>query len=308
MEQQLMGPRQVLRQGLMFLDIGVEKRKWTHDKKLTKFKKNYGSHPLALAAQWYDLVHRLDDEELKMTTKEVNRGFKMFLVAHFFLFNYTRNADQLGDRFSMCAEYCSGKHLWIWIERIAALAKHVIYWPNDLNDPDSEKLALSIDGVDKKTWERPHATEFLPFDRRNYTQKHAHGGLKYQITLCAQRQQCVHIFGPVRGGMGDKEMLERSQVLERLGNGKLAVCDRGYIKDAFKTKVAWPNPHDSKLANNLKSRIRLRHETFNGKMSVYATMNQTWRHTDKQHGLAFRAIAVTIQYELDNGVSYLFDP
>ncbi|KAL7564770.1 hypothetical protein ACA910_010177 [Epithemia clementina (nom. ined.)] len=155
---------------------------------------------------------------------------------------------------------------------------------------------------------KKHKTEFLPYDRQNYSQKHSHGGVKYQVTLCAQRQQCVHIFGPVRGGMSDQEMLERSGILKQLKTGKLANADRGYINQKFVKQVLWPNPHDSKEVNNLKSRIRLRHETFNGKMSFFGCLNQTWRHTTEQHGIAFCAVAVTIQYAMNNGTAILFQP
>ena len=300
-------PDQVLNLGLILLSIDNDK-KLTKERRLIKFKKHYGAHPLTLATQWYALC-TTDIEEAKLTEKEKRRGLKMFLVSHYFLWNYPRNSDQLADRFRMCTDYARGKHLWDWIQKIAGLEKLVIDWPKALDRSDAEVNVVSIDGVDKKTWERPHKTECLPYDRKNYTQKHAHGGIKYQVTLCAHRQQCVHIFGPVRGGMGDKEMLERSGILNRLVPGKLANCDRGYIKEQFAHKIAWPNPQqDSKLVNNLKSRIRLRHETFNGKMAFYATMSQTWRHTDKQHGLAFRAIAVTIQYALNDGTAILFEP
>ena len=133
--------------------------------------------------------------------------------------------------------------------------------------------------------------------------------LKYQIVMAAHRPRCVHIYGPVRGGMGDKEMLERSGVLARLRPGKLIVADRGYIKKEFGGKISWPNPQeDSKEANNLKSRIRLRHESFNGKMAAFGCLNQTWRHSDDKHGIAFRAVAVTVQYALDNGTNLLFEP
>ena len=300
MAPELLDPSFVLAYGLSLLKL--DSKRSNSAKRIEKFKAHYGADPLVMASQWFDLSHGT------LTSKEVRRGLKMFLVAHYFLWNYPRNATQLGDKFDMCPEYAQGKHLWDWIAHLASLESKVIYWPASLNCPTTEKVAISVDGVDKKTWERKHQTEFLPFDRKNYTQKHAHGGLKYQIVLAAQRMQCVHIYGPVPGGMGDKEMLSRSGVLAMLPKGKLAVCDRGYIKNDFKEKVAWPNHHDTKQANNMKSRIRLRHESFNGKMSFYASMNQTWRHSDDKHGLAFRAVAVTVQYGLDCGTLVLFEP
>ena len=303
-------PSEVLERGLRLLHVD-DAGKLTLERRRLKFTKHYGSHPLVIAAQWFDLCHATDDngEEL-LSTNEIKRGgFKMFMVAHFFLYNYTRNSEQLSDRFDMCECYARGEHLWGWIRKIAFLQKKVIFWPRILDSPESEVNVLSVDGVDKKVFERKHKTQMLPFDRGNCSHKHAHGALKYQIVLAAHRPRCVHIYGPVRGGMGDLEMLERSGVLERLKPGKLIVADHGYIKKEYSGKISWPNPHeDSKQANNLKSRIRLRHESFNGKMATFGCLNQTWRHSDEKHGIAFRAVAVTVQYALDNGTSLLFEP
>ena len=184
------------------------------------------------------------------------------------------------------------------------LKEKVIKFLNDLMLKDTERNALLIDGVDKKTWERK--TETLNMDRKNYTKKHGHGGLKYQIVLCALRQQCCHIYGPVRGGMYDREMLKHSKVLGRLTDGKIVNVDRGYIEKKWSKYLSWPNPQNLKEVNNFKSRIRLRHETFNGRMAFFGCMSQTWSHTIEKHGLAFRAVAVTVQYQMNNG-SPLFD-
>jgi hypothetical protein len=300
----IVDPREVLARGLRFLNLDP-KRKWNKECRVRCFKKHYGASPLSLATQWHDLCHT-NIEKAKLTKKEKSRGIKMFLVSHFFLWNYTRNADQLGRRFGMCEKMARGLHLWDWIERVAALEERVIFWPKDLDLSETEVNAISIDGVDKRKWETKHAS--LSLNTKNCSQKHNHGALKYQITLAAHRQQCVHIFGPVRGGMGDKEMLSSSEILKRLKKGKLANTDRGYIdQKKFGKQLSWPNPQDSPEVNNLKSRIRLRHETFNGKMACYSAMSQTWRHSEEQHNLAFRAVAVTIQYALNDGEAVLFE-
>ncbi len=290
-------PDEVVTRGLQFLNLDYN-NKWTKERHIKKFRKHYGPSPLTIASQWYDLCHTTV-EDAKLTDKEKTRGFNMFLCVHYFLWHYPRNADTLAGAFGICERYVQGKNLWVWVLRIARLEKKVIFWPPCLDDMDTEINAISIDGVDKKTWERKHKE--LPYDPRNYTQKHAHGGIKYQIVLCAQRQQVVDIYGPVRGGMGDKEMLERSKILERLKQGKLANVDRGYICEKWSTQLSWPNIQDDKDVHNFKSRIRLRHESFNGRMAFWACMHHTWRHSIEQHGLAFRAVAVTVQYEMRNG-------
>jgi hypothetical protein len=202
MTRDLVKPKDVVSRGLSYLKIDPE-QKWSHEKRDKKFKKHYGACALTLATQWFDLCHS-EIKDARLTEKEKKRGFRMFLMAHYFLWNYTRNADQLGATFGICECYARGKPLWDWIKHIAALEKRVIFWPTELDSTDTEVNILSIDGTDKKDWERKHET--LPFDKKNYTQKHNHGGLKYQVTLAAHRPQCVDIFGPVRGGMGDKDV------------------------------------------------------------------------------------------------------
>ena len=100
---------------------------------------------------------------------------------------------------------------------------------------------------------------------RNTTTRGANGKSPFQ-----SKQASVSIFlGPVRGGMGDKEMLTESGVLGLLKNRKLAIVDRGYINKDNRHKLSWPNPHDSKAVNNFKARARLRHEAFNGRMCFF---------------------------------------
>jgi hypothetical protein len=297
MSRYFLDPRECLARGLRFLHIDPKGKK-SKKTRTEEFRKHYGSSPLDIASQWYDLC-QTNIEKAKLTRQEKTRGFKMFMAAHFFLWGYCKNANLLASRFGICERLARGAHLWDWIKHIAGLEKHVIFWPKALDSATSETASHSTDGVDKKTWERKHET--LPYDKKKYTKKHAHGGLKFQLTLCAQRSRCIDIFGPVRGGMGDKEMLERSGILKRLKKGKLVIADRGYINDKWKEQVSWPHEHDSKEANNFKSRVRLRHETFNGRMSFFGTMTQTWRHTDEQLGFAFRAVAVIVQYQMNNG-------
>ncbi len=299
-----LSPDEVIARGLRYLCIDSQSL-WTSKKRYRYFKKLYGSSPLVISVQWYDLCHLEDNAGVRvLEPKEVSRGFKMFMMVHFFLWHYPRNAETFGAAFRVCDKYAGGAKLWRWIGHIAALQLKVIFWPAELDMADSEVNVVSIDGVDKKCWERKHDT--LPYDKRNFSQKHNHGALKYQVTLCAHRQRCAHIFGPVRGGMSDREMLERSGIYHRLKEGKLANVDRGYIDKKHKEKLSWPNAQDLPATNNLKSRIRLRHETFNGRMGFFESMRQTWRHTERQHGIAFRAVAVIVQYQMDNG-SPLFD-
>jgi hypothetical protein len=54
-------------------------------------------------------------------------------MAHYFLWNYTRNAHQLGDTFGICECYARGKPLWDWIKHIPVLENSVIFWPTEFD-------------------------------------------------------------------------------------------------------------------------------------------------------------------------------
>ena len=126
-------------------------------------------------------------------------------------------------------------------------------------------------------------------------------GVKYQLVTAVQVSQIVHIYGPCRGGMHDKTMLEESGVLDLIQPGKLAAVDGGYIKQQHADKLSWPNPHQDPVTHNFFSRCRLRHETANGRMTFYRILSDTFRHSIEKHGAAFTAVAVTSQYAFENG-------
>ena len=98
----LLSVQEVLTMGLSF--VRIEKpiqQRMSQETRMNKFRKHYGSTPLDLAEQWYDLtvttipLASLDEKDKTM------KGFKMFMVAHYFLWTYPRNAEQLASRFSM---------------------------------------------------------------------------------------------------------------------------------------------------------------------------------------------------------------
>ena len=111
----------------------------------------------------------------------------------------------------------------------------------------------------------------------------------------------VHIYGPARGGLHDSTMLHESGVLNMLKKGKFVICDRGYIDQKLKDKLSWPNPQDVPVVNNFKSRARLRHETFNGRIRHFNILSEIFHHGSVKHGPAFEAVVGLMQYQMENG-------
>lgn len=86
---------------------------------------------------------------------------------------------------------------------------------------------------------------------------------------------------------------------DKIPEGKLGIADSGYQGGA---KLALPNRGvDDQVLHNFKSRARCRHETFNGRIKFYSLLQQTFRHGAAKHRLAFEAICVTVQYQMENG-------
>jgi hypothetical protein len=295
----LLSPAIVLKQGLRY--VQVESKGMSKDKQNKEFHKHYGSSPTVLANIWYDLT-TTDIVEARVSEKEqCETGFRMFLVSHYYLWTYPKNSNLLASRFRICERYSRGRHIWKWIERIAALKKKKIIWDPRLNDSNSEIFVVTIDGTDFRAWEKKHPT--LPRDNGQCSQKFNHGAVKYEIAISIFAAKVVWIGGSFRGGEHDMTMLREGGLLDKIAPGKLGVVDRGYksSRPEVESKLSLPNVHDPKELNNFKSRSRLRQETFNGRLKFFNVLSQTFEHAFELHHLAFEAVVVIVQYQMDNG-------
>ena len=94
----------------------------------------------------------------------------------------------------------------------------------------------------------------------------------------------------------------------KIAPGKKVHADLGYKSSRpDETMLAVPNPRDSKPLYNFKSRCRLRHETFNGRIKCFNVLSETFRHGEEKHKLAMEAVCVIVQYQMENGQP-IFDP
>jgi hypothetical protein len=50
-----------------------------------------------------------------------------------------------------------------------------------------------------------------------------------------------------------------------------------------------------------KARVRARHETFNGRLKFFSSLNDTYHHSWANYVHVFEAVAVTVIYQMDNG-------
>jgi hypothetical protein len=295
----LLSPNDVLLRGLQYLRMGSSTKSLAQKRK--EFHKHYGSSSLDLADMWYDMTVT-DIAEARIGRNELcDKGFRMFLVAHFFLWTYPKNSSLMASRFQIGERCMRGEPVWRWIMRIAALKKKKIKWETRLDLPDTEIFVVTIDGTDFKMWERKHPR--LNQDKGQCSVKFNHGAAKYEIAISVYTAQVAWISGPYRGAEHDMTMLRRGGLLDKIQPGKKAIADRGYrsSREEVKSKISLPNPYDSKELNNLKSRARLRHETFNGRLKFFKVLSDTFRHGYDKHKFVVEAVAVIVQYQMDNG-------
>lgn len=262
----------------------------------------YGSSAKVLAEQFEDMQIS-ENDKARLTRKDnSSKGLCSFLMAHHWLWAAPKNATLMATRFRVCVDYCQGKHLWKWIRRIAALAEEKIRLEDRFSGNLSvsyEVFTLLVDGTDFRCWEPKHPT--LPIDTGYASHKFKSAGLRYKIALSVETGECVFISGPHPAGKHDMTVF-REDLKSKIQPGEAIIADSGYqTSKADEEFMSTPNTQDRKEVAKFKSIVQCRHETFNGRLKKYASMDNTWRHGKEKHGWALRAVAVTVQYHLRFG-------
>lgn len=262
----------------------------------------YGSTAEVLAEQFEDL-QTTHIQEARLTAEEnTSKGLRSFLIAHHWLWTGPKNVVLTSTRFGICEKYCQGEALWRWIRKIAALEAKVIVWEDRRSKPISierETFTVTVDGTDFKTWEPKHPT--LPVDTGYASHKFKSAGYRYELAISTETKKCVWIYGPNRAGKHDMTIM-REALKSKIEVGEAVIADSGYqTSKQDKVFMSTPNTQDSREVARYKSLARCRHETFNGRLKNYASMEHCWKYGMEKHGWAFRAVAVTVQYHLDFG-------
>lgn len=212
-----LSPQQSLCFGLDYLGLRNKIDRWSEKTKLTKFHSNYGSTPLDLAEIWYDMMNddKLLKDNLELTKKDKSeKGFKAFMLAHYFMWVYPKNAQILSASMGVSEYKSRGIHIWIWVRRIARMSNKKIRWDIIDNDDDFEILAVTTDGVYFYLYEKQHLS--LPQDNAGCSFKIKHFAAKYDIALSTKYSKIVHFSGPYKGGVHDLEMFRRGGLRDKL--------------------------------------------------------------------------------------------
>ena len=290
----------VLSLGLKFVGYSKpQQQRVQNETRIERFRKHYGSSPTDIADMWKDLCTNEEipvDCQLREKEKS-EKGFKRFLAAHFFLWTYPKNATMGSQRFGKCEKFMKGKDLWKWVGKIAALKAIKIKWPDRFDDPDSEIFIITVDGTDCRIWEPKHPT--LSVDKSYYSHKFESAALRYELAISVQGSKLVWMNGPFRAGTADKNIFANHGLKDKIPEGKRGIADGGY--SGHPGQLALPNSKDGVRLKNFKSRARLRHETFNGRIKKFNILTEVFRHGIEKHQYAFQAVCVIAQYQMDIG-------
>jgi hypothetical protein len=130
---------------------------------------------------------------------------------------------------------------------------------------------------------------------------------RYEICLAIHEPQCLWINGPYKAGTGELTIFRKENglksKLQGMSGKKKLVVDRGYTSSEPDEihLLSIPENTDSEALRKFKTRARMRHETFNGRVKNFKAIQDVFRHSRVNHKTAFEASCVIVQYQMDNG-------
>jgi len=163
-----------------------------------------------------------------------------------------------------------------------------------------------------------------PFSKKNSSFKYGgKAALAYEFCLCTYKPKMTWLNGPFFASDKDdttfktkglKSAIEKKQ--RERNNDFRIIADDGYVDQANLDTLALRNELDPPEIQWYKDRALSRHERFNGLTKNYKCLTEKFRHDrgdnpngdHPMHKACVEAICVTIQYELDEGLTTLFDP
>jgi DDE superfamily endonuclease len=186
-----------------------------------------------------------------------------------------------------------------------------IVWPStqdlstesddDRYDADGARLLITVDGTHCPIFE-PEDPE-LSKNPKYYSHKINQAALNYELGILVTESRLVWVNGPFPAATHDITVFRRG-LIHMIPRGSKAIGDAGYRGEP--NYISTKNVHAPRVVEKFKSRARSRHETFNSRIKAFGSMFQRFRHGVVKHKIAFMAICVICQYQMECG-SPLFD-
>jgi hypothetical protein len=170
-----------------------------------------------------------------------------------------------------------------------------------VDDDDNPTSIITVDGVHCRVNEPKHPT--LSKNPQYYSHKFNQAGVDYELGLSVFENCLVWMNGPFPAAESDIRVL-RKGLKDKIPAGKKIIADKGYRGE--KAIINTPNSQDHPEVRKFQSRARARHESFNGRLKNFRSLDVRFRHGVEKHKIVFEAICVICQYQMENG-SPLFD-
>ena len=153
---------------------------------------------------------------------------------------------------------------------------------------------LTVDGVHFKTYEsrkKPTA--------KVYSHKSNGPAMSYEIAIAIHESRVLSINGPFDASKADITIF-RDQLKDAMPEGKRGIGDSGYQGEPG--KLSFHRAAHSKDMTNFINRVRARHENFNARIKNFNILSNCFRSNDKaKHKMAFEAVCILCQYDMENG-------
>lgn len=151
--------------------------------------------------------------------------------------------------------------------------------------------------------------------------KYHSAGVTYEFGLYTHKPQLAWIGGGLLAGIHDRTMFRkklRAAILKKQqerGNNFRAIVDHGYYAEDLREVIALREELDKPEVKSFKARALARHESFNRLTKHYGIMTKVFHHDrgcpnyeHPRHKACLFVICVTIQVELNLGLTTLLDP
>ena len=266
------------------------------DTNVKRFVSHFGSIPEVVVLIFEDL-QLTDIDEARLDPKDVN--LKFFLMALHFLKCYPTENEREA-MFDISPKWGREK-VWLYVQKIQALKAEAINWPQD--NFTNDIWIMTVDGT--HFWiEEPTHSEWSQ-DREYYSHKFNKAGINYELGISISTQQLIWMNGPFKAGSNDKWVFDNGGLRDKLKElGKKAIGDNGYRGNV--ETVSFPNPQDPRPVKKFKSRALNRHETFNGLIKHFKSLDGRFRHGPVKLGICIEAVCVICQYQIEHN-NPLFD-
>jgi hypothetical protein len=185
---------------------------------------------------------------------------------------------------------------WFYLEKIQALKAEKIV----LGEFEHDTIYIvSVDGVHCRTYEaRKNPTAKV------YSHKNHGPAVAYELGVAIYEDRLVWMNGPFDASTHDITMFRNEHDPNNSLKANMPEGKRGIGDSAYRGEPKYMTAHREKHGKELRkfiNRVRARHENFNARIKSFRILAERFRSDRAHHKIAFEAVCVLCQYDLENG-------